>query len=513
MTISRRDALKFAAIAGGSLLIPVGIQRTAFAGDPNSPAGSPYTLPFRVPPVLKPIRSDNNSGSNGAQDFEGTDYYEIEVKTGRVQFIPGFQTEVLGYEGIFPGPTIRQKKDRRSVIRFINRSQTSTVTHLHGMASLAEYDGWANDPIPPNYYKDYIYPNNRAATIWYHDHLVHQTAKNVYAGLAALYVVYDDFELDLNLPSGKYDVPLIIHDKIFNSRGQAVYDDDGEDSLFGDVITVNGVAWPRMEVERRKYRFRVMNASLSRSYGLRLSTGEPFTMIGTDAGLRSAPVDVTSFRLGNAERYEFVIDFSKYKIGDRIELRNNSPNNNEDYPRTNRIMRFDVVSDPATPDTSEVPSTLRYVTPVNDLVRQAKRTRDFRYERSNGLWVINGKTWNPNQIDANPGLGDVEIWRLYNNSNGWFHPIHIHLVDGLLIDRNGRPPFAYEQGWKDVFYVGGNESLRVVMKFGPHQGRYMQHCHNTVHEDHDMMRALQVGTDSRNPASISPAKPLPAPPL
>lgn len=513
MTITRRQALKLAAVASGSLLLPVGIQRAASGSDLGSPAGRPYTLPLRVPPVLKPVRSDNNPGSNGAQDFEGTDYYEIEIKEGKHQFIPGFQTDILGYEGIFPGPTIRQKKDRRSVMRFINRSNTSTVTHLHGMASLAEYDGWATDPVPPGFYKDYIYPNNRAASIWYHDHLVHQTARNVYAGLVGAYMIYDDFELDLNLPRGKYDVPLLIQDRIFGNRGQAIFDDRGEDSLFGDVITVNGVAWPRMEVERRKYRFRVLNGSLSRSYELRLDSGEPFIMIGTDAGLRSSPVDVRSFRIGMAERYEFIIDFSTYEIGDQIELRNVSPKNNIDYNRTNRVMRFDVVSDPPTPDTSEIPSTLRYVTPVDELVRQAKRTREFRYERKNGLWVINGKTWNQNQIDANPGLEDVEIWRLYNNSNGWFHPIHMHLVDGLLIDRNGKPPFVYEEGWKDVFYVGGNESLRVVMKFGPHQGRYMTHCHNTVHEDHDMMRAFQVGNDSRNPRTIAPAKPLPAPPL
>jgi spore coat protein A, manganese oxidase len=513
MSMNRRQALKFAAVAGGSLLLPAGIQRVAFAGDPESPAGRPYTLPFRVPSTLRPVRSDNNAGSIGGLDFEGTDYYQIEVRTAKHQFIPGFQTDIVGYNGTFPGPTIRQKKDRRSVVRFINRWNKPTVTHLHGMAALSEYDGWANDPVPANHYKDYIYPNNRAATIWYHDHLVHKTAENVYAGLAGLYTIYDDFELDLNLPSGRYDVPLMLMDRIFGNRGQSVFDDGGEDSLFGDVITVNGVAWPRMEVERRKYRFRLLNASLSRSYELILDSGDSFIMIGTDAGLRSSPVDVKRFRVGMAERYEFIIDFSKYEIGDQIELRNRSLNNNKDYARTNRVMRFDVVSDPSTPDTSEIPRTLRYVTPVDELVKQAKRTREFRYERKNGLWVINGKTWNPNQIDANPALGDVEIWRMYNNSNGWFHPIHVHLVDGLLISRNGQAPFVYEEGWKDTFYVGGNEDLRVVMKFGPHTGRYMHHCHNTVHEDHDMMRAYQVGNDSRNPASLAPARPLPAPPL
>jgi spore coat protein A, manganese oxidase len=510
MIINRRQALKLAAVAGGSLLLPMGVQYAA-KGATTSPAGRPFTLPFRKPPVLKPIRSDNVPGSNGAQDFEGTDYYQIEVKEGSVQFIPGFQTKVWGYEGIFPGPTIRQRNNRQAVVRFINRLGEPIVIHLHGMASLPQYDGWANDPVLPGYYKDYIYPDNRTATLWYHDHQVHETARNVYAGLAGMYIVHDDYERDLNLPSGEYDVPLIIHDKLFDARGQAIFDNNGELGVWGDVITVNGVAWPRMEVKRRKYRFRILNASISRSYQLRLNSGEPFIMIGTDAGLLSSPVDTRSFRIGMAERYECIVDFSKYDIGDQIVLRNVSPDNNIDFTRTDVVMRFDVVGDAV--DDSVIPSTLRYVTPVDDLVKQAKRTREFRYERKNGLWVINGKTWSQNQIDANPQLGDVEIWRLYNNSNGWFHPIHIHLLDNLIIDRNGKPVPAYERGWKDVFYVGGNESVRVVGKYGPHTGRYMTHCHNTVHEDHDMMRAFQVGNDSRNPASLAPAKPLPAPPL
>ncbi|MEQ8753891.1 MAG: multicopper oxidase family protein [Coleofasciculus sp. G1-WW12-02] len=511
MTIKRRELLKYAAIAGGLLVLPAGFQRIAHAKDPESPAGNPFTLPFRVPPVLQPVRSDNTSGSNGLQDFEGTDYYEIAITKAQAQIIPGKSTEIWGYGGIFPGPTIKQKRDRQSVVRYINKLDVPMVIHLHGMAALPEYDGWAHDAVEPGYYKDFIYPNNRPATIWYHDHALHKTAPNVNMGLAGMYIVYDEYEQNLNLPSGEYDVPLVIHDKIFDRKGQIVYDDQGQKSLFGDVITVNGVAWPRMEVARRKYRFRVLNASVSRSYRLKLSSGDEFIMIGTDAGLRSAPVAVDSFRISMAERYEFILDFSKYPIGTKIVLENESPDNNEDYEKTDRIMRFDVVRDAE--DTSEIPSTLRYVTPVSQLIPQAVRTREFRYERTGGQWVVNGNTWNRYESDANPQVGDVEIWTLYTNSGGWFHPIHVHLIDCQIIDRNEQPPFVYEEGWKDVIYVGGNESVRVVGKFGPHTGRYMTHCHNLVHEDHDMMRAIQIGNNSTDPALVAPPKPLPAPPL
>lgn len=505
MRITRREALKLGVLAGGSLLLPASLERTSYA----QTAPSKFTLPFRRPPVLQPVRSD-------AQ----TDYYEITMRKAQVEILPGKLTEILSYNGITPGPTIIQRAGRQSVVRFINNSLgIPASTHLHGMASLPQYDGYAEDLTFPGYYKDYYYPNNRAATLWYHDHAIHHTASNVYMGLAGMYLVQDQTELDLPLPKGEFDVPLIIQDKQFATNGSLIFDDQGEKSQFGDVIVVNGVPWPRMEVARRKYRFRALNGSISRSYQLSLSTGDPFIMIGTDAGLKPTPVAVQNFRFGMAERYEFVIDFSKYPIGTRIVLRNTNPKNNDEYAgRTNEIMRFDVVRD--APDDSSVPSQLRPFTPL--LASQAVRTREFRYERTNGLWVTNGKVWDANRVDAAPQFGDIEIWRLYNNSGGWFHPIHLHLVDCQMLDRNGKAPFSYEVGWKDVFYVGENESIRVIGKFGPNTGKYMQHCHNTVHEDHDMMnqfevlqnaQALQSGNIGQDPIAAARPKQLPAPPL
>ncbi|WP_009631681.1 multicopper oxidase family protein [Synechocystis sp. PCC 7509] len=498
-SISRRQALKLGALAGSSLLLPIAFQSRSYAGTAGSPSVTPFTLPFRVPPVLNPVRSDST-----------TDYYEITMKKALVEILPKLKTEVWAYNGITPGPTIKQNKDRRSVVRFINNSVgTPTSVHLHGMASLPQYDGYAEDLTNPGQYKDYIYPNNRAATLWYHDHAIHKTARNVYMGLAGTYLVQDQEELNLPLPKGDYDVPLLIQDKQFGSKGNLIFDDQGQKSQMGDIILVNGVPWPKMQVANRKYRFRILNGSISRSYQLALSTGEPLIVIGTDAGLISAPVPTSSMRIGMAERYEVIIDFSKYAVGTKIVLRNLQPPNNDNYDNTEKIMQFEVVRTESDP--SSIPSTLRYVQPIDEA--SAVRTREFRYERSNGLWVINGKIWDNQRFDASPQLGDVEIWKIYNNAGGWFHPIHMHLLDMQLLDRNGKPPFAYEKGWKDVFYVGENETLRVIGRFGPNSGTYMSHCHNTVHEDHDMMNQFKVGEATVNLASLAPAQSLPAPPL
>jgi FtsP/CotA-like multicopper oxidase with cupredoxin domain len=153
----------------------------------------------------------------------------------------------------------------------------------------------------------------------------------------------------------------------------------------------------------------------------------------------------------------------------------------------------------------------------------AVRTRRFKFERNNGQWAINGTTWE-DVIDsdyqftlASPRRGDVEIWQFENSSGGWFHPVHTHLTDFKVLDRNGRPPAPHERGPKDVVYVGEGETVRVIMKWEG-RGRYMIHCHNLIHEDHDMMGQFEVidpdgpGDDPRgtlaHPDSDEPGDPL-----
>ena len=153
--------------------------------------------------------------------------------------------------------------------------------------------------------------------------------------------------------------------------------------------------------------------------------------------------------------------------------------------------------------------------------RDAVKTRQFVFERKNSSWTINGTTWDDvvnsdyRRTLADPKLGTTEIWELKNKSGGWFHPVHIHLIDFKVLDRNGKPPHPWELGPKDVVYVGENETVRVAMTFGPHTGRYMMHCHNLVHEDHDMMGQFNVVGDiehgGHDPRLEDAARPLPFP--
>ncbi|NER30063.1 MAG: multicopper oxidase domain-containing protein [Symploca sp. SIO1C4] len=530
MKITRREALRLGLLGGSFLLLPLGNQKPAWAQTRLSPQIQRFELSFHKPPVLEPVRRDAT-----------TDYYELTMEKSLVEILPGLMTEIWGYKGkipsiingISPGPTIRQRGGKRSdggrqsVVRFINQlgkdangEDIQTVTHLHGMASLPQYDGHAEDLIPPGYFKDYIYPNDRAATIWYHDHAIDKTSRNVYMGLAGMYIVEDQYELSLPLPKGDYDVPLILQDKFFATDGELIFDDRNQRSTYGDVILVNGVPWPRMEVANRKYRFRALNASASRNYQLALSRdaqsltiGDKLIVIGSDGGLLSEPVEITTpfqnLRIGMAERYEFIIDFSQYPLGTQLFLRNVGFSGSIDNDaRTHAIMRFDVVREE--PDDSIVPDRLRAVEPIP--LSEVARTRTFRFERNQGQWKINNKTWDKNRVDANPGAGDVEIWNLVNPGSGWVHPVHIHLVDLQLLDRNGISPRPYEKGWKDVFHVGEFETLRVIAKFGTRDGKYIQgkfmmHCHNLVHEDHSMMTLFEVGKGGPSPFS-APAQPV-----
>jgi FtsP/CotA-like multicopper oxidase with cupredoxin domain len=312
----------------------------------------------------------------------------------------------------------------------------------------------------------------------------------------------------------------MISDALFNADGSLAFDDNDTKGLGGDVVLVNGVPWPTMKVKPRIYHFRVLIGSISRSYRPTLSTGDPVYVVATDDGLVPAVQPVSSWRQGTAERVEILIDFRRYRVGQTVDLRNLSNKNNVDFANTDKIMRFEVVADsgPASTITS-VPTTLD-PGPTPDREHGALDTmaltpdmvvarRDLRLVRANGRWTINGVTWEDveasgfTRLFANPRPFDVEQWTITNASGGWFHPLHIHLVDAKIIGRNtnGGRPFAWEKGPKDVFYAGENESITMLTQFATQpqgEGRYMIHCHNLSHEDHDMMVQFSVGDPGRN---------------
>jgi len=503
MSVSRRDLFKLSVAGGVALGLPM---EYALAGGEDSLSErlaesalpKPYTLPFHRPPVISPVRSDST-----------TDYYRVDMLPVLADIIPGYKTPMWGYNGEVPGPTFRIQRGRPSVVRMCNHLPSVhpeldytpwTSVHLHGSASLPQYDGYASDLSNPEQWKDYRYPNTQQArTLWYHDHGVHHTAQNVYMGLAGQYHIYDALEQSLPIPHGDYDVPLIVSDMMFKTDGSLLFNNRDDDGLFGDVIAVNGRPWPVMKVARRKYRFRILNGSISRSYEWYLSDGAPMHVIATDGGLMPAPQKMTSFRHGVAERYEVVIDFAKYSPGQRIELRNRSPKNSVNYTNTNKVMAFEVTGDAFDPSDNEVPATLYPGSPPMQWAESAAvATRKFDFGRSGGQWTINKTTWEDvvkskfKKVLASPLTDTVEVWELKNGSGGWHHPAHIHFVDFRILSRNGKPPMAHERGPKDVVYLGENETVRVLVGFHGGRGRYMMHCHNLGHEDHDMMAQFEI---------------------
>ena len=493
----------------------------------------PYRAAFRPLPRLAPYQV--STGADGVR----VERDSVTARAGTASILPRYTTPVIGYNGLVPGPTISVERGTQVRLRVRNgltgvrhagHADTQSIslsTHLHGHASAPEYDGYAADLTGPGYYKEYVYENDQPArSIWYHDHASHQTTMNVYSGLAAQYLVHDEVERAL-LPQGDFDVPLTLCDMMFEADGRVRFDDDEHSGVWGDVVLVNGQPWPVMPVQRRVYRFRLLNASMSRSYRPYLSTGEPVHMVATDGGLMPVSRPVTRWRHSPAERYEFLVDFSRYAPGTTVRLRNASNPKNVDFDHTDEIMAFTVTDAPV--DTSDptwrtIPQTLASSDVMSLEPSMSVRRRRLHLKRNDrtNIWNINEQTWSDvvasgySKVVADPRLGDVETWDLETSSGGWFHPLHVHLVDFKIISRNGRPPFDYERGPKDTAYIGPDELVRVLMRF-ERRGKYMVHCHNLPHEDHDMMHQFAVGLtpgqpDPHDPVTTAPPVPDTFPP-
>src|SRR3954451_8685359 len=516
LSVSRRDVLKVSVLGAAALALP--FERVARAKTASKIAESkiprPYTLPFKVPPVI---------------DGRGGGTITIAQKMQNAVILPGVQTPIFGYNGITPGPTILARRATPLNVAVSNDLPAKhpnwgyeawTSVHLHGSASKPQFDGYASDITRVGQTKTYQFPNNQESrTLWYHDHGVHHTAENAYMGLAAMYLMSDELEDRLPIPKGSYDLPMVIADKMFAANGSLMYDDEGHSGLYGDVMLVNGQPWPNLKVAKRKYRFRILNASLSRGLRLQLSNSAPMTVIATDGGLMPKPQTTVQLRVGMAERYEVVIDFAQYAPGTKIQLRNLGVPNSRDFDNTDKVMQFEVTADAFDAANNEVPAELNLQNEImllDETTVPGIKTVRLDLHRSNGTWKVNNTTWddivksNYQTVVANPQPDEVQIWEITNKSGGWFHPTHIHLVDFKILSRNGKAPFNYELGPKDVAYVGENETVRLITKFSHQTGRYMIHCHNLPHEDHDMMTQFRVGTDNadNDPMTSAPAGPI-----
>jgi spore coat protein A len=356
------------------------------------------------------------------------------------------------------------------------------------------------------HFKDYEYPNGqRAATLWYHDHRMDFTGPQVWRGLAGFHTLRDDEEDALPLPKGEKDIPLMICDRSFDEDGSFLYpsldpslmgepgvEDDYMDGVLGDTILVNGAPWPVMEVSNTKYRFRILNASNARRYELALDPepgyGAPFVQVGSDGGLLGAPVDHRTIRVSQAERFDVVVDFSKYEVNTEVTLKNLLGDG-----KTANVMRFRVVRKEK--EESTVPDQLSKMDEFDALGESdATHTREFRFTRvgdgGKAMWGINREPFDPERMDARPELGSTEIWHLRVAPAA--HPIHLHLVHFKVLSRNGRSPLPTDAGWKDTVDLTSGEEASVLVRFDGYRGRYVLHCHNLEHEDMMMMANFEV---------------------
>lgn len=421
------------------------------------------------------------------------------------------------------------------------------VTHLHGAAvtssdpmnRLYNNDGWPDAWNVPGQEQIAEYPNRQdARALWYHDHAFGQTGRNVAAGLAGMYLIHDRFERSLNLPSGAYEIPLILQTVAVNGDGTTHYTDLVSNEFYGNGALVNGKILPYLDVEPRKYRFRMLDASNARMYGLHLisndssrSPGPAFYQIGTDAGflektaILNDPSDPQAplLFIQSGERADVIIDFSKYAGKQYILENTNAISDPDGELPIPQIMLFKVGTTLSAPDTSSLPTQIRKIEKLNpaDAVQTRKielKETDFPsgaslFQLDNRSWIYpkqscNGSYWDY-EIDTKPRLGTTEVWELVNTTI-MIHPFHVHLVEFQILDR--RPfdvdqynktgtivytgdviaPDANEDGWKDVVKANPGQITRIIMRFGPYRGYYVYHCHILEHEDMDMMVPFQV---------------------
>jgi len=435
-------------------------------------------------------------------------------------------TRQWGYGGSSPGPTFETRSGQGLLVEWVNelpashflpidhsihgaeadKPEVRTAVHLHGAKAPPESDGY-----PENWFvhgKSALchYPNRQdACTLWYHDHALGINRLNVFAGLLGMFLVRDEFEDGLGLPSGKYEIPLVVYDRIFDLESQLNYPVSGDEKkpwtpeVFGEAILINGKLFPYLEVEPRKYRFRVLNGSNARFFHLSWSNTRVW-QIGTDQGLLPAPVKIERASLAPGERADLIVDFSELG-GQNVVMKN-------DVAFT--VMQFRVSR--GVGEAKALPAVLRPVSKIEPSAAIKTRTLslvevDDQVQRPVTM-LLNNAHWSM-PITENPELDSTEIWELVNTTDD-SHPIHLHLVRFQILDRrtfsiddywsNGIvkykatavPPEPSEAGWKDTVRADPGMVTRIIARFEGFTGRYVWHCHILEHEDNEMMRPFEV---------------------
>ncbi|MGB3442457.1 MAG: multicopper oxidase family protein [Actinophytocola sp.] len=467
---------------GGVLLLPPGpkaatspgaaghtehapdIERVA--GTRTISPGTRFSRRMPVPRELTPRRRD------------GVDVYQVPIKPGEAEIMAGHPTPVRTYGGQFIGPTIRARTGTPVRITFGNQLDVPANVHLHGAHVPQGSDGHPMDTIAPGQSRAYDYPNNQqGATLWYHDHSHHLEAENIYKGLHGFYIIEDPAEISLGLPTGEFDVPIMLRDVQLDANGDLVF----PPSVLGGTILANGVETPNFPVAARKYRFRLLNAGNDLILRLTLG-GLQMTQIASDGGLLPTPVRRSEIVLGSAERVDIVVDFSRQPIGSQFVL--NSANG--------PVLRFDVTRTAV--DRSRVPARLRALPALATATVERDVSMRFDLSGPEPVGLVNEQAYDPNRVDFVIKRGTTEIWRIRNDDTefGIPHTFHLHLEQFRVLDRDGAPPGPDDAGRKDTVFVAPGETVRIQVTFTEQLGRYAYHCHYVYHSAIGMMAQMEI---------------------
>jgi len=446
---------------------------------------------------------------------------------------------------------IKTSKGMELTLNLDNQLDENSTIHWHGFQIPAIMDGGPDVPVEANATKAYTFTMvQQAAPLWFHPHPDMQTGKQVYMGLAGVYLLSDtiskNLEITKQIPSGDKDTVLLVQDRRFttevNNTRELAYktiqmDDDG---MLGDTILVNGSVLPKQEVSTTKHRYRLYNVSNARTYDFALSDESNFTIVGTDGGLLKEPVVVNHILLGAAERVEIVIDFANYNVGDKVMLiskpfsggmlsmgqqststnigmgnmesnigngifSQNTTQDSKDGMLANGtglgIMRFDITLSETEDITlyTDIGANAAISTRLAEADITNTREREFLMSM-NGMgqgtqkmsFLINNTPFDMTKVNEFVSSGAKEIWSIRNMSP-MAHPFHAHAIQYQILTRNGIPASGVDLGWKDTFLVQPGEIVRVIGDFTGAKGDYMYHCHILEHEDAGMMGYFRVG--------------------
>ncbi|SRX55074.1 multicopper oxidase family protein [Aequorivita sp. CIP111184] len=524
-------------------------------------------------PLISSCRSDTasahpNVGNAVNNDFNPDIDIQLKAVQSSTKILSDKNTDTYSYKGSLIkggkqtlqhlvgsalGPIIRVNKGDRVRIRFENEIPAKSIIHWHGLHVSHENDGHPEHVIDKG--ETYIYEfevMNRAGTYWFHPHPHGHTGEQVYKGLAGLFIVTDEEEKALNLPTGDFDIPVVIQDRTFDENHQLVYLPNGRmdqmRGFLGNRILINGKIDKGLSLNKDgKYRLRLLNGSNSRAYKLAWNTGESITVIGVDGGLLASHKTLPYLLLGPAQRVDVWLDLSKKSENEELKLvhlpipldtmmgsgmmgggmMGNQSDNSLPYNSQFDVLKINVgtskKNDASLPDELSAFTTLNLADATN---RTFPRTFNFGME---GMmkWTINGRTYNGMEVadDEIVKLNTTEIWRINNGGNisiegqndggGMMgnnrgmgnmmqmpHPVHIHQLQFNIINRNienvdqnlwnAVKDGFIDEGWQDSVYLLPGMYMDLVMRFEDFKGLFLYHCHNLEHEDMGMMRNFKI---------------------